>query len=333
MPRPRTLRTLAVSATAATVLLVAVGALVRATGSGEGCPGWPKCFGRWVPPFSYHPGVSTANALIEYSHRLTASVVFVLVAALAVHVWWRYRSVRRVVVPASAAVGLWLFQAVLGGLVVKFGLTPGLVTAHLAVANVFLGTLAFTAAAAFSVEVRPAGPLDAVTRLAWATAAAVLGLIVVGALVRGEGAGLAFRDWPLMGGRILPSLGHLRAGLMFTHRLLALLVAGLLAGVSLSIWRVRRSRGPAAALVLAAAGLYVAQVLIGAANVWSRLATPAVVAHVAVSSLILAVLVAGAAASRSCWTVHEARDADGRSGRAAGLPVPSEERAPEGAAR
>jgi heme A synthase len=320
-PRPhRRLRQLAVAAAGATVLLIAVGALVRATGSGEGCPGWPRCFGRWVPPFTHHPGVPLTNALIEYSHRLTASAVFVLVALLAVAAWRRYRGVRRVIVPATLSLGLWLFQAVLGGLVVRYGLTPWLVTAHLAVANLFLGTLAYTAAAAFSVNVAPAGPFDRMTRLIWLAAAAVLGLIVVGALVRGERAGLAFTDWPLMGGRVVPALGALRPTLMFVHRALALLAAGLIASLALLAWRRRGTRGPAAALVLGAAGLYLVQVLIGAANVWTRLAVGAVVAHVAVSSLIWAALVAGAVASRACWTSKGAAEAtvgDGPRSRAA----------------
>ena len=301
----RLLRRVAVAATFATVLLIAVGALVRATGSGEGCPGWPRCFGRWVPPFTYHPGVSRTNALIEYSHRFTASLVFILVAGLAVVAWWRYRRVRRVMVPATAALAVWLFQAVLGGLVVKFGLTPALVTAHLAVANVLLALLAYASVAAFSAGVVPAGGFDATTRWAWVGAGAVLGLIVVGALVRGEGAGLAFPDWPLMGGRVVPHLEGLRPALMFTHRVLAVAVAAVVAIVAVRTWLVRRTRRPAATLALCAAGLFGAQVLIGAANVWSRLAVAPVVAHVAVSSLILACLVACAAASRACWTVHE----------------------------
>jgi heme A synthase len=301
----RLLRRVAVGATLATVLLIAVGALVRATGSGEGCPGWPRCFGRWVPPFSYHPGVSRTNALIEYSHRFTASLVFILVAALALVAWWRYRNVRRVMVPATAALGVWLFQAVLGGLVVKYGLTPALVTAHLAVANLLLGLLAYTSVASYSVDVAPSGAFDATTTWAWAGAAAVLGVIVVGALVRGEGAGLAFTDWPLMGGRVVPHVGGLRPALMFMHRVLAAAVAVVVAVVAVRTWELRRTRRPAAALALCAAGLFVAQVLIGAANVWSRLAVGPVVAHVAVSSLILACLVACAAASRACWTVHE----------------------------
>jgi heme a synthase len=302
----RLLRSSAAAASASAVLLIAVGGLVRATGSGEGCPGWPKCFGRWTPPFSYHPGVSRANALIEYSHRLSASLVFVCVILLAVTAWWRYRRVRRVVVPATAAVGLWLFQAVLGGLVVRFGLTPWLVTVHLVVANVFLGTLAYATVAAFSVHVVPSGPVDRPTRLAWAGATSVLALIAVGALVRSEGAGLAFGDWPLMDGRLIPALGGLRPTLMFAHRALALAVGVYVAVVALRAWRLRSSRLPFAVLALTAAGLYGAQVVIGAANVWTKLASPVVVAHVAASSLVWATLVAAATASRACWMVHEA---------------------------
>ena len=151
--------------------------------------------------------------------------------------------------------------------------------------------------------------------------------------MRGERAGLAFTDWPLMGGRVVPALGALRPTLMFVHRALALLVAVLVAPLALLAWRRRGTRGPAAALVLGAAGLYVIQALIGAANVWTRLAVGPVVAHVAMSSLIWAALVAGAVASRACWTSKGAAEVtigEGRGSRAAapaGAPKGDHERA------
>jgi cytochrome c oxidase assembly protein subunit 15 len=223
-----------------------------------------------------------------------------MVVAVAVVAWRRYRPVRRVVVAASAAVGLWLFQAVLGGLVVRYGLTPALVTAHLATATLFVGTLAYLTVAAFSVVIRISGPADGLTRLAWVSAGAVLLLVVVGGLVRGEGAGLAFSDWPLMDGRAIPALSEMGPALHFAHRAVAGMVGVLVAVVAVRAWPHRRTRTPLAVLSLVATGLFVGQVLVGAANVWSRLAVPAVVTHVALSSLIWGCLVAAAAASRAC---------------------------------
>src|SRR5690242_1389011 len=83
----RRLRAAAIAAAAVTFLLIAVGGLVRATGSGEGCSGWPKCSpGHWLPPLESH-------AIIEYSHRMTAFLDIVLVAILVVVAWRGYRSV------------------------------------------------------------------------------------------------------------------------------------------------------------------------------------------------------------------------------------------------
>ncbi len=154
-------------------------------------------------------------------------------------------------------------------------------------------------------------------------------LLVVGALVRGEGAGLAFRDWPLMDGRLVPSLGRVGPAVQFVHRGLAL-VAGVLV-----VWLALRARGrraerPATARwASVAAVLFAAQVLLGAANVWTGLATWAVVGHVLLASLVWGALVAtaslaGVEAARSSAPGASDRGAGG--GRASG----DEDRAPRG---
>jgi heme A synthase len=285
------LRALALLAFALTILLIAIGGLVRATGSGLGCPGWPKCFGRWVPPIEYH-------AVIEYSHRFTAFLDVVAIGALAVVAWRRYRRVSRVFWPSVAAFGLVILQAILGAVVVRGELKAVLVSAHFATAMILVGTLVYAVVASFSIGMHPGGRVDGLTRLARAAAGAVFGLLVVGAYVRGEGAGLAFRDWPLMNGRVIPSLSSVRPTLHFAHRALAVLVGALLAVLIAKAWQQRGDRAAVAWLCEAAGILFVVQALVGAANVWSKLAPAAVVAHVALAGLIWSLLVAVAATAR-----------------------------------
>jgi protoheme IX farnesyltransferase len=294
-----------IATTTSTVLLVAVGGLVRATGSGLGCPGWPSCFGRWIPPLEHH-------AIIEYSHRLLATITVVLVALQALSAWSRHRREPQILRPALAAVVLVVFQAALGGVVVEGELEATVVALHFATAMALVGVLVVVTTNAFPSAERSssAGSASAFATLAIGTAAAAGALLVVGAYVRAEGAGLAFRDWPLMDGRLVPTLGG-TASLMFAHRVLAALV------LVLVIWLAIRARTMAersrdlVVLSTAALGLLAAQILIGAANVWSRLAPAAVTAHVAVSALVWGTLVATALVSRRRSARGRVRPADG----------------------
>ena len=209
----------------------------------------------------------------------------------------RYREVRRVFWPSMAAVGLIVLQAALGALVVKGELEAFLVTAHFMNAMVLAATLVFATVAAFSIG-RSMWPLDPLARLARVVVAATFALLAVGAYVRGEGAGLAFPDWPLMSGRVVPALSELRPALHFAHRALAAAVFVLVAWLAVRAWRARTDRTATAALALTAAGLFAAQILIGAANVWSGLAPAAVTAHVLVAGLIWGTVVATATVAR-----------------------------------
>ncbi|HSL09848.1 MAG TPA: heme o synthase [Actinomycetota bacterium] len=286
----RRFRALAVVTSITTLVLIVWGGIVRATGSGDGCPDWPTCFGRWVPRFEYH-------TLIEYVHRLLGVVGGVLavgLALLALGALLRSRRGDDAGIPRAAIVGaltlpfLFGVQGALGGRVVNSALDPLEITFHFAMAMIVLGVLVATTAVVTFPRTDGRPRWTAYARLAATTAAATYALLLVGTYVRAEGAGLAFRDWPLMGGRLVPSFGPVGAVEMFAHRLLALLVT------SLAIWAVVRARTMAprsAALVrwsTIVGGLFAAQVVVGAFNVWTELSTIPRAAHVGLSALIWA---------------------------------------------
>ncbi|MGH2735292.1 MAG: COX15/CtaA family protein, partial [Actinomycetota bacterium] len=79
-------RRLAITTTVATLLLVGIGGLVRATKSGLGCGNdWPGCNGRLAP------ALETRAEIIEFSHRFAAMVVGFLIVGLAVLALRHYR--------------------------------------------------------------------------------------------------------------------------------------------------------------------------------------------------------------------------------------------------
>ncbi|HEX3173217.1 MAG TPA: COX15/CtaA family protein [Solirubrobacterales bacterium] len=107
----------------ALALIVLTGAGVRLTGSGLGCPDWPKCYGGTVPPLDTH-------AVIEYGNRLLTGFVGIAVIAASVLAWFR-RPFRWHLAFFGALLPLGVVcQAILGALVVKFHLAPGLVMSH-----------------------------------------------------------------------------------------------------------------------------------------------------------------------------------------------------------
>src|SRR5579885_1167547 len=103
---------LAVVAAAGTYLLIVVGAVVRVTGSGLGCPDWPTCHGQLVPPLE-------PTAIIEYTHRFLGAVVSPLILATTIGAWLVRRRDRAVLVPATLVPVLLAIQIVLGMIVVR----------------------------------------------------------------------------------------------------------------------------------------------------------------------------------------------------------------------
>ena len=271
-------RALALLTLAWTFVLVVVGVVVRVTGSGLGCPDWPLCHGQLIPPLE-------GPILVEYSHRLSASVAITLAALTAIVAWRAFRDDPRIVVLAAAALGLFLVQAVLGGITVLLDLPPTIVTAHLATAEALLAIL--TAVALLSGATgRRLGRARAVYVVA---AGAVYTLILTGAHVRGSGASLACLEWPLCG-TLLPAdpaqIVHV------AHRYVAALVAVLVGAAVVTAWRERLRL-----LAVGSGALFAVEVLVGATYVWTGGAVVAQAAHLATASAAWCALVALATTS------------------------------------
>jgi protoheme IX farnesyltransferase len=272
-------RRLAVVTIATTFVLIAVGGLVRATDSGLGCPDWPRCFGRLVPPAELH-------AWIEHSHRLVASVVMVLVAALVVAAWrtGQERAVRRA---AVAALVLVLAQALIGAFVVWWKLRADSVTLHLATALALVALLIFIDFRARHGGGRRQGQDRRFVRLVAAGAGLLYLQMLVGSTVTGHHAGLAY---PL--NVLWPDLGPSVARIQLAHRTLAVVVGTLVVAIWLVARRSQRAHPTVTRLAGYAAGLVAVQIGLGVANVANRLSALTVVPHLAVGALLWGTLFA-----------------------------------------
>jgi heme o synthase len=293
-------RSLALVTAIATIALFAIGGLVRGTGSGLGCSTWPAC----EPGHLFPSG--TIHSLIEFSHRTMAFLVAVLTALTGVAAITTARGRPRLLWPAVLAFPLVLAQAGVGAVVVATELDPWWVTVHFVAALLLIADVTYVASAFSADPIGGAGTKERgafapgsrpFSRLALLLAAVVGTLLLVGTYVRASDAQLVFTDWPLMDGRLVPTLGG-AATAMFLHRALAAIA------MLLVLWTAIRARtDPGRRDVLVrlsttALVLFAAQILVGAANVWTRLQPWAVVAHVALSVLIWATVVALATTSR-----------------------------------
>ncbi len=240
-----------------TYFLVLVGGLVRITNSGEGCPDWPTCHGSLIPPLELHTD-------IEYSHRLTASIVSCLVIALALGVLiWARR--QRHVIPAMIAVVLLIIQVVLGGITVLYDLPQPIITAHLGTALALFGTIIITA-----VLLRPNTPAAGsfkrarrFARLALTTAILTYLLLLSGSNVRGNSADLVCPGWPLCGRAAIPGSVMPLVVINLFHRFFASFVGLFIIATIIYAWRRRRLAPRLFAIAIAAAIFFVIQVAVG----------------------------------------------------------------------
>lgn len=152
---PTTLTRLATVAAGLAFGVVVLGAYVRLTDAGLGCPDWPGCYGRPIP------GVEAADAgkaWREMIHRYAAGTLGVLVAALAVMAWRRRRSAEQPRLVPAVLLGVIVVQSLLGMWTVTLLLEPVIVMGHLLGGLTTLGLLTWLALGPRSPADGPRGP-------------------------------------------------------------------------------------------------------------------------------------------------------------------------------
>ena len=290
------MRRLAFAAVLLTFVVVVVGAYVRLSDAGLGCPDWPLCYGRPVPD-----AMDDHKAWKEMFHRYLAGSLGLLLFVLLMVAWRTRRSAWL----ATAVAALVVFQATLGKWTVTMLLKPAIVTAHLAGGMTILALLTWLALAQ---RAHPAEPRMRALRLPAALALAVLSLqILLGGWVSANYAALACPDLPLCLGQAVPpmdfanafhvlrELGRTDAGellpqaaltaIHWSHRAFALVVIGVLTVVVVKVLSVSRPLAHLIALLLAL------QFSIGVANVAFNLPLALAAAHNAGAAALLMALV------------------------------------------
>lgn len=311
----------AAAVAALTLLVIVLGAYVRLSDAGLGCPDWPGCYGRLVAPSSAeavaaanvaHPTrpVHSAKAWKEMVHRYVASALGLAILALAV-VAWRQRHEGLPVRAPAALLALVVFQGLLGMWTVTQLVNPAIVTAHLA------GALA-TLALAWWLALRTGGWLlpgagqrvPRLRRLAIGALVLVCAQTLLGGWTSTHYAALACTEFPTChGGLWWPpadfaagfslwrplgvdyEFGTLdspaRTAIHLAHRVGALTVLVLVGSLA---WHVARAAPTTSQRRLGGLLLLVlgTQATLGIANVLGRLPLPVAVAHTAGAALLLA---------------------------------------------
>ena len=228
-----TARWVSLAAVVATYALIVMGGVVRASGSGLGCPDWPLCHGRLLPPAGIH-------SILEFSHRLlgaVASIAMLTTVALAL----RSGMLRqRETVIAFAIPPLLLAQILLGAVTVALELPPMIVLVHLGMALIIIGLL-------ITLSVRLHRPAIATSedagrrrlvRIAAGGVGSVYLLALTGAYTRASGASFACAGFPTCNGAFLPFGSGPGVDIHLMHRLLAFAVA---AHLTVVVLRTRRA--------------------------------------------------------------------------------------------
>ena len=262
------------------IVIVVTGGAVRLTGSGLGCPTWPRCTEENFTPH----GALDLHSAIEFGNRL---LTFVLVAIAVLTFLAALRLGRRELTRLSVVLALGIpFQAVIGGITVLVDLNPWVVALHLMLSMVLVAL----AARFLQVLDRPVPPARGpVVGLAWVVLAVAFVVLYLGTIVTGSGPHAGDADVPRNG--LDPvQVSQLHADSVFLY-------VGLVIGLLAALLAVGADR-PAVRATVLLLGLQLAQGAIGFVQYFTGLPEVLVGVHL---------LGAGVLAASTTWVLLRVR--------------------------
>lgn len=305
-PTSASMRWLALAGVAGNALIMSTGAAVRVSGSGLGCPTWPKCTGDSLVP-TRTPEHAAMNMAIEFGNRLLTFLVLAVGVAVFIAAV-RLRPRRRDLVRLAAVQPLSVVaQAVVGGVVVLTDLNPVAVSAHFLLSPALL-------AAATALWIRASegdGPARTLVRhelvwLARVLVAVVFVLLVAGTVVTGTG--------PHAGDAKAPRFGFGIEHVAQLHADVVWVTVGLTFALLLGL-RLTNAPRRVQRCALELLAMELAQGVIGYVQYFTGVPRPLVVAHVLGSALVWIATLRVVFAVRERGEVPEAEprpDATGR---------------------
>jgi heme a synthase len=143
----------------AVYLLILAGGIVRSTGSGMGCPDWPRCFGRWIPPtdisqlpadymirykvHGFKAEFNVTKTWIEYINRLLGAIIGILVFLVVIYSIPFLKKDKTIFYLSLLTFILVGFEAWLGKVVVATNLSPLMITLHMSGSLVIVALLIY----------------------------------------------------------------------------------------------------------------------------------------------------------------------------------------------
>ncbi|MEM7053313.1 MAG: COX15/CtaA family protein [Pseudomonadota bacterium] len=305
-----------------TLIVIVLGAWVRLTGAGLGCPDWPGCYGMITWPNSteeiesanevwgHERPVEVGKAIREMVHRYAATLLGLIAIILTVLAWRNRADPNQLVWFPTGILALIIIQGIFGALTVTLLLKPAIVTTHLIGGMTTFALLLLLALRSNPARIKPPS-LPARTQFGAVliTLLVLIMQIFLGGWVSTNYAALACPDFPTCMGQWWPEMDFAegfqlwrgvgydfqggvldqsaRAAIHFIHRIWALVVVATFIWLFLRLWRIEDLRKPALLMMF----LLTVQVLIGIYNIVGGLPLANAVAHNGMAALLLGTMI------------------------------------------